>query len=67
MQITMKDSDGFNLEVGYELIDRGDGQDDPLFWLESSQENCSETVTVHMTKKQLDQLASAIQFLKGSL
>lgn len=60
----MKDCDNNNFEVGYEMIQNGElGYPEPLFWIDAP----GECVTLMMDRKQMDQLASAIQFLKANL
>ena len=60
MKVITTDADGQSYEVGYEMIyDSELDHDVPMFWVETQH----ETVTMVMTKANMQQLVSAINLL----
>ena len=66
MKVTLKDKDNQDFEVGLDWFedDSSDVFDQVrLFWIETEK----ETVTLRVDRRTLDQLAGAIQFMKGNV
>lgn len=64
MKIELKDADSNKFEIGYDTFDDNDGTGPKtLFWIETEW----ETVTMNMSTRQMDRLASAIQFIKANI
>ena len=64
MKVTLKDDDGKKFDVGLEYIYNHEAErDELLFWIDSPE----EAVTLKVSKKIADQIAGAIQFMKGNV
>lgn len=64
MKVTLKDEDGKKFDIGLEYIYNHESEaDELLFWVDTPE----EAVTLKVTKKIADQIASAIQFMKGNV